>query len=416
MFSQPSIDDYYRNKLNDLRGEILRESNEQIIGTPPESMADYYADKNRLELIELDESQEASWESNKSVRRVRSQEREDMYRGDGDIDWPCEEIIISVPIKENHSTDYFNQLRTSTITLDGLERQIKFTPTKIITSFVAKDYGVSKTEDQIAQEINRRVDRIHKMIMERNLEIAQGNSKLRESALGLIIERKGIIEADKSVMSAIASKVKIPLKIKQDLPSTKILVSTRPLIHKIKPTPKLPEEYVLDPQKVKEILEYLDSQARNFEKTPNAISKLEEEEIRDLILSMLNSIFEESATGETFSKKGKTDIYLSISKGNILVFECKIWGGAKLYVETIDQLSGYLTWRHNFGVVISFVKNKDFSKVLKEAATAIQLHKYYTGAFKELLNTHLVSRHKLPEDSEKEVEIHHLFYNLYVAK
>ena len=42
---------------------------------------------------------------------------------------------------------------------------------------------------------------------------------------------------------------------------------------------------------------------------------------------VLNAIFSGKATGETFSNKGKTDIYLNIEKGNILVFECKIWGG-----------------------------------------------------------------------------------------
>ena len=216
MFNQPSIDDYYRAKLNDLRGEILRESNEQIIGTPTESLADYYVEKFKLEPIELDESQEASWESIKSVRHVRSHEREEIYRGDGDIDWPREDISISVPIKENHSADYFNQLRASTIYLDGLERKMNFTPTKIVTAFVAKDYGVSMTEDQIAQEIDRRVDRIHKMIMDKNQDIAKGNSELRANAIRLINERRGKIEADKTMMSAIASKVKIPLKITKE--------------------------------------------------------------------------------------------------------------------------------------------------------------------------------------------------------
>lgn len=39
-----------------------------------------------------------------------------------------------------------------------------------------------------------------------------------------------------------------------------------------------------------------------------------EEALRDVLLVSLNSIFEGKATGETFSKRGKTDIYLNINK------------------------------------------------------------------------------------------------------
>jgi Holliday junction resolvase len=130
-------------------------------------------------------------------------------------------------------------------------------------------------------------------------------------------------------------------------------------------------------------------------------------------LSTLNSIFEGKATGETFSKKGKTDIYLNIDKGSILVFECKIWAGEKLYQETIDQVRRYLTWRHNFGVMITFAKNKDFSNILKNAKETIQNSTSYVSGFRVIDETHFISIHKI-EDDGKEVEIHHLFYNLHV--
>jgi len=37
-------------------------------------------------------------------------------------------------------------------------------------------------------------------------------------------------------------------------------------------------------------------------------------------------------------------------------------GGKKLLHETIDQLRGYLTWRHNYGVIIIFLQNQKFFK------------------------------------------------------
>ena len=67
------------------------------------------------------------------------------------------------------------------------------------------------------------------------------------------------------------------------------------------------------------------------------------------------------ANGFAYEVKGS--VYLNIDKGNVLICECKIWGGQALYGKTIDQLLGYLTWRQNFGIMITFVKQKNFSKI-----------------------------------------------------
>jgi hypothetical protein len=150
-----------------------------------------------------------------------------------------------------------------------------------------------------------------------------------------------------------------------------------------------------------------------FERTPDSYKSLDEYALRNIILSTLNSIFSGNATGETFSHKGKTDIYLRIDKGNILIFEFKFWGGQKLYQATIDQLLGYLTWRENFGIVISFVQQKDFSKILSSAPAVVQTHQSYKHSFKQIEKHHAFSIHTLPSDTDKSVEIHHLFYNLY---
>jgi hypothetical protein len=192
----------------------------------------------------------------------------------------------------------------------------------------------------------------------------------------------------------------------------KIIVDHKPIVKRIKPNPQLPEEYILDESKVNDILDVLDNQAKSFEKTPSALNSLGEEALRDLILANLNSIFQGKATGETFSKKGKTDIYLNIDKGSILVFECKIWGGKKIFLESIDQLRGYLTWRHNYGVIITFVRVKNFKKVLNEILDDIKTSASYRDSVRQINDTHFVGNHTV-DDEDKSVKIHYLFYNLY---
>ena len=91
----------------------------------------------------------------------------------------------------------------------------------------------------------------------------------------------------------------------------------------------------------------------------------------------------------------------------------KIWAGEKLYLEAIDQLIGYVTWRQNYGVVVMFCKNRDFSKILTQIPDIIQKHQQYVRGYKKLGDSHFVSEHSLPEDDGKIIKIHHLVYNLY---
>ena len=101
-----------------------------------------------------------------------------------------------------------------------------------------------------------------------------------------------------------------------------------------------------------------------FERTPLTFSKLEEEELRNVILSHLNGVFDGNAVGEAFSKRGKTDIYLPINKGAVFIAECKYWKGAKTLESAVKQILGYLTWRNSFGVIILFSNRKSFTNIL----------------------------------------------------
>ena len=82
------------------------------------------------------------------------------------------------------------------------------------------------------------------------------------------------------------------------------------LLKKVKPNPSLPEEYVLDRSKVLDVISIIDNQGRQFEKTPKTYKDFGEEDLRNVILVSLNSLFEGKATGETFSHK-RQNRYLS---------------------------------------------------------------------------------------------------------
>ncbi|WP_018925715.1 hypothetical protein [Pseudomonas umsongensis] len=111
-----------------------------------------------------------------------------------------------------------------------------------------------------------------------------------------------------------------------------------------------------------------------FERLPAVYSDKGEEALRDNILVSLSSLVFLSTTGETFNLKGKTDILVRESGENVYIGECKFWNGPSVFLQTIDQLFSYLTWRDvNVGLVI-FVRRADFSGTIRTMEETIITH------------------------------------------
>lgn len=411
--NQQDFYSYYRALQENIRAEILRETEEQIIGSNPEELVQYYYDKKALIPIEEDPKREISWDLEKYLRNISPHERESFYSSEGVLrDFECERVVVEIPLIKNNQIQLLVSLMASTSTMGYSERDLDWKEEKVFINIATKGYGFDYSAEVIEKKINEAISRVRQLIEWKNSDIKKGNVELLSFITQLVKERRDKIQNDKSKIEALTKKINIPLKKKPPALATKINISQTPLVQRIKPKATVLEEYVLDENKISDIITFLDNQAKSYERTPSAVKSLGEEDLRDLLLANLNSVFEGNATGETFSKKGKTDIYLKIDKGNILICECKIWGGKSLYDKTIDQLRGYLTWRHNYGIMITFSRNKEFTKILTESESAIKNHASYISGFKKVSDTHFVSNNRV-DDELKEVKIHHLFYNLF---
>lgn len=135
----------------------------------------------------------------------------------------------------------------------------------------------------------------------------------------------------------------------------------------------------LDVETYNEILQIINDVGKQLERMPLTYKGKHEEELRDHFLLFLEPKFIGSATGETFNKTGKTDILLRYDGSNIFIAENKFWSGEKNYLETIDQILGYLTWRDSKAAIILFVKNADFSSVIKKVKDATPNHSNYVS-------------------------------------
>jgi hypothetical protein len=410
-----TIYDYYNNVFKNIKEKIFSEKDEFIIGASTDELAEYYFSKNHLQEIKIDNELNETVEYKKDRRTILSHEREEPWRGYGDIKFEYKSVLLTIPIIPNNDLNKIAKLETLPMVIGGPPLNMQLNNNSILCKIDIKGYGFELSEDEIISKIKHEKEKITKWIKRKNDNINTENGKLRENIKELIDNRKKELYDDQKKLDSLVKKIKIPLKKKEDESIKRIKLNSKSLVKRLKPVSTIPEEYVLDRNKVLDIISVIDNQGRQFEKTPLTYESLEEEDLRNIILVNLNSLFEGKATGESFSNRGKTDIYLNIDKGNILISECKIWHGKALYNETIDQLLKYLTWRNNFGIIISFVRLKNFSQILKNMDDIIKNHSSYNTGFKTIYETHFLSHHKLAQDELKNVEIHHLFYNLFVG-
>jgi len=138
------------------------------------------------------------------------------------------------------------------------------------------------------------------------------------------------------------------------------------------------ESLTADLQQYEEILSVISNMVTVMERNPKTFGGIEEEALRDHFLVQINGKDKGQATGETFNKKGKTDILIRVDGKNIFIAECKFWGGEKKLKETLDQLLGYTTWRDTKLALLIFNRNKNFSAVLEQISEVMKNHPTFT--------------------------------------
>ncbi|MEK7571244.1 MAG: hypothetical protein AAB553_03130 [Patescibacteria group bacterium] len=391
IYGGESVQGYYLNIPKHIDAEV--NNNADIASIDAAEYIDYLYEKYSLEPIERDTSRNVSLEEQKEWRKHEG------YLG-GPIQTEVTQLRIGYPIKINSKTEEVFALDWQIMPSHNWELDT-------IHGYIY--YSVMNTPQAVKNE----VELLDRVISNKKALIEEKNPILKKKIAEIVEQRKKKISTDTERFNKLIKEIDIPLEIiNRDAVKPITLGFKEPIKALIPPQPKVQEEYILDKAKVLTILEIVDNVASNWEAAPAAYNKLVEEELRNIILSSLNSVFAGKATGETFSKKGKSDIHLNIAKGAILIMECKKWAGEKSLQEAVDQLFRYLTWRHNYGVIIIFSNNQSFTNVLTTVKATIQTHQTYKNGFREINTSHFESQHAFPDDVHKTVEIHSLVYNL----
>lgn len=387
------VDDHFKYALGEVRRDLeAMERSAVLAALPEELLAHYVATYWAVDIIEMVPGQAPEIVKDTSIGRTvemhlvprESNPRTLRLRASS---WPY--ALAYRPQFLFRVEDHVLIMHTLPPSVVQVRQGIDYAQKAI--SYISED--VTKYAGAFRKEVARMIDE-QKARIQRD---AQAEARFDEElqSLGLILKKRP--EAVVPVNVAVKKSV----EMLRQLPSQK-------------PTPG---EAFVNPDAVREIVTLIDQTGKNFEIAPATYNKLGEEDLRNIIVATLNAVFESNiATGETFSRLGKTDIRLNVPAGDVLIAECKVWGGQSEYgSKNIKQLFGYLTHRHSIGMLITFVRTKGLAEIVDRAAEATMAHPSYRSNHKMKAPTHFVSVHEHPTNSALNVEVHHLFFHLYAT-
>lgn len=172
-------------------------------------------------------------------------------------------------------------------------------------------------------------------------------------------------------------------------------------------------EYAISDDDYNNIKNIINLSCMSIEKTARIFCKLQEE-LRDVMLSSLNTHYLGTATGETFNKRGKTDIYILFENKSVYIGECKIWTGKGAFSKVIIQLFSYMRWKDTKTFLILFnKKNKDFTNILKTIDEVLSNEEL---CIRKTKVTHNEWKCEFKKDiqSEEIVKVNIVIYDLYI--
>ncbi|MFJ5785463.1 hypothetical protein [Streptomyces hydrogenans] len=142
----------------------------------------------------------------------------------------------------------------------------------------------------------------------------------------------------------------------------------------IPPGTRRPDHERTDAQLYEEALRVLCHARNQMQRLPSTTRGKQEEEIRDVLLVALGAAFAGRCTAESLNGAGKTDLLLRIEDRNVLVGECKIWGGSAQFAGDIKQLFGYLTPHDRYAALPLFIRRVRPEPIVDKAARLLAEH------------------------------------------
>jgi len=267
--------------------------------------------------------------------------------------------------------------------------------------------------DAVNREIDSILGSIDRYIQSVKRDIEAHNKKLKDDIARKVHQRREQLGA----INEAVQKIKIPIRRRDGAPDITKLPIRKKILEPLKSKKQSDPEYAISDEIYEYILDVIRHEGISFERTPTTFAIHDEEELRDILLAHLNSHFEGQVSGETFRKKGKTDICIEFENRAAFVAECKCWNGGKALLEAIDQLLGYLTWRDVKAALVIFNKSvAGFKQIQDKVLEIIQEHPNCVNAERLPSGSEWKLVLRSEEDINRLITVRVFLFNLYTSQ
>ncbi len=241
---------------------------------------------------------------------------------------------------------------------------------ELVFTYYLADHNGEEAKKEFTQQLSSIRSYLHTL----RTDFQEFNESIKGLVHSRLHQRFDKFKKDQEMATAIG----IPLRRRDNAPTTYVVPSVqRKIVSKPLPSLRVSAEPILILEEYNFILTIMKNMALVMERSPSAFKHMEEEHLRDHFLVQLNAQYEGKASGETFNFQGKTDILVREDNKNIFIAECKFWTGGVGFIETIDQLLKYLSWRDTKTAIIIFNKNKNLSNVLQQIPDLVRSHQNF---------------------------------------
>lgn len=357
--NQRRLDDYLRGRLKRALDELASIDPDVILAENADVVVASLLGKHMPAEIRID------WDgaTRTPVTEVTTQVR-DQFGRDEVYTVPASKVVVTFPIT---GTTEMLDYQASTFTISG--EYGKIAGGRIVLEIVERtlDAGtVRASVDRVKRDIDQRAGWA-------NSDLASFRKTAEQSIRTDFERRKERILHDRSVEDALGIPVRTSSTPRPPVPArrTHVTLQARKVQAGFVPEP------VLDDAIYQDVLQQVRAWATSLERTPGTGAKLDEEELRDLLLGNLNTYWQGGAGGELFNGSGKTDILIRHEDRNAFIAECKIWRGPKGVTDALDQLLGYLVWRDSKAALVMFIKTQDPAATVEKLHEAVEAHPSY---------------------------------------
>jgi hypothetical protein len=364
-----SVSDYLRKLYGELEGEIDSFADEKIVNCDVDEWTEYLTEKYRVEPISFYVDY-----ATRSIQKTQIKRNNpwghfgdvygepQFYMVDGcNIDYKVPFSGDDVLLKCTPSTyimtsfEIFGFQKPSNTNYGFITIRLSYTNQEM------KGFG-DNLEEKVNSDFRNQFSSFEKMSGYANDDIRSYNENLTSNVQQLLNKRRE--KAD--VFFSFSKALKIPLNLNSSSPNLTPIPLKKPHRANLnEPKPHAQEQqFYIDDSDFENIIHLCGTALEESAKTFNQFN---EEALRDYIKGMLSSHYENTVTGETFRRVGKTDIQIQREDKAAFIAECKVWHGIKLFSDAIEQLFCYATWKDTKLSLIIFNKeNKNFAGVQQQ--------------------------------------------------